>query len=57
MKAKVTKSSGFKIFKEGRTVTHPMGTVLEGYEAQKAVETRAASQIMAPKAKKKKDND
>lgn len=51
MQAKITHTDGFKIFLEGKTVHYAMGDVVEGYVAQKAVATRRASAIMAPKVK------
>ncbi|NBT32584.1 MAG: hypothetical protein EBT13_12000 [Rhodobacteraceae bacterium] len=51
MKAKITHADGFKIFRNGKTLHFPMGTVVEGYVAEKAVATRHASALMASKRK------
>jgi len=56
MKAKITKTEGWRIFIKGETLHFPQGVILEGPLAEKAIDARCASKILPPKTKKKSLN-
>ena len=46
MKAQITKSDGFRIALDGvDVVTFPLGTIVEGYTAKRAIECQAGIKI------------